>query len=221
MGVHGLSHDGQLYRDWGTFRERADRINEHMRRWRACGFRSPLMHRQPQWLQAVDAEYDCSFFDTDPYEPIPRGTMSVWPSSSGAGRAPITLVQDHPYTTRESRPRVCGSRTGVLFAHAASDPCDTPRLPSGGIVLGSMSIPRQSGGHDDYWERGPSEVARWWRCRAQAGPGAHSGDAGELEVRGAVLGEAVVVEGGNGPTVRLDVPSRGRAMSGLRVVRSL
>ncbi|MEI8347357.1 MAG: hypothetical protein WCG27_07815, partial [Pseudomonadota bacterium] len=41
-------------------------------------------------------EYDLSFFDTDPYEPIPGGTMSIWPFILGRFvEMPYTLVQDY------------------------------------------------------------------------------------------------------------------------------
>jgi len=30
-------------------------------------------------MQSLEIDYDLSFFDTDPFEPIPGGTMSIWP----------------------------------------------------------------------------------------------------------------------------------------------
>ena len=62
----------------------------------AVGFRAPLTIRNPEWMQALNIEYDLSFFDTDPFEPIPGGTMSIWPFFTGHFvELPYTLVQDY------------------------------------------------------------------------------------------------------------------------------
>jgi hypothetical protein len=95
IGVHGLKHDGKLFNSQATFLKRAERINHYLIEFNAFGFRSPLMHRHPAWLQALNVEYDLSFFDTDPFEPIPGGTMSIWPFILGRFvELPYTLVQD-------------------------------------------------------------------------------------------------------------------------------
>ena len=79
VGVHGLRHDGRELRSRRAFGRAAPRINAAVQRLGAAGFRSPLTHRHPEWMQELDVEYDASFFDTDPFEPIPGGTMSLWP----------------------------------------------------------------------------------------------------------------------------------------------
>src|SRR5207244_5097725 len=71
VGVHGLRHDGRELRSQRAFAATATRLNEHLHRLGAVGFRSPLTHRHPEWMQALEVEYDSSFFDTDPYEPMP------------------------------------------------------------------------------------------------------------------------------------------------------
>jgi hypothetical protein len=46
-------------------------------------------------MQALDMQYDSSFFDTDPYEPMPGGVMSIWPFFIGHFvELPNTLPQD-------------------------------------------------------------------------------------------------------------------------------
>ena len=69
VGVHGLEHDGKLFSSRAGFARKAPRINDYLRQWGACGFRSPLMQRRLAWLHQLDVEYDCSTFDTDPFEP--------------------------------------------------------------------------------------------------------------------------------------------------------
>jgi hypothetical protein len=95
VGVHGLTHDGKLYFCKKVFNQRAARINHYLGKWGAGGFRSPLTHRNPRWMQALDIQYDSSFFDTDPYEPMPGGVMSIWPYFIGHFvELPYTLPQD-------------------------------------------------------------------------------------------------------------------------------
>jgi len=95
IGVHGLIHDGKYYFSERTFNQRTARINHYFRKWGAGGFRSPINHRNPVWMQALDMQYDSSFFDTDPYEPMPGGVMSIWPFLIGHFvELPNTLPQD-------------------------------------------------------------------------------------------------------------------------------
>lgn len=172
VGVHGLKHDGKLFFSEHIFRRRATKINQYLREWGAVGFRSPYMHRNPEWLQALKVEYDLSFFDTDPYEPMPGGTMSIWPFMLGSFvELPYTLVQDH---------------TLMVILHAGS-----PRL-----WLDKVDFVEQWHGlvlvnvHPDYllkrehltiykdflsamkerencWHDLPRNMASWWKQRAQ------------------------------------------------------
>jgi peptidoglycan/xylan/chitin deacetylase (PgdA/CDA1 family) len=79
VGVHGLLHDGKLYRTREIFRERAARINQYLKDWGAVGFRSPLMHHNLEWLHDLNVLYDASTFDTDPFEPQPDGAGTIFP----------------------------------------------------------------------------------------------------------------------------------------------
>ncbi len=79
VGVHGLKHDGKLYRSRKIFRERAVRINHYLQEWGAVGFRSPSMHHNLEWIHDLDIEYDASTFDTDPFEPQSDGVGTIFP----------------------------------------------------------------------------------------------------------------------------------------------
>ena len=95
IGVHGLRHDGKLFFSKEIFEKRALRINNYLKEWKAVGFRSPLTHRNPEWMQLLEIQYDLSFFDTDPYETMPGGTMTIWPFLMGHFvELPYTLSQD-------------------------------------------------------------------------------------------------------------------------------
>jgi glycosyltransferase involved in cell wall biosynthesis/peptidoglycan/xylan/chitin deacetylase (PgdA/CDA1 family) len=100
VGVHGLEHDGRLYSSRAAFARKAARINEYLGQWGACGFRSPSMQHRLGWLHQLDVEYDCSTFDTDPFEPEPDGAGTVFPfwvpgpNGSGYVELPYSLPQD-------------------------------------------------------------------------------------------------------------------------------
>jgi hypothetical protein len=124
-------------------------------------------------MQSLAVEYDTSFFDTDPYEVMPGGTMSIWPFFLGHFvELPYTLVQDHTLLV------ILGERTPALWLQKAdfiarsqgmvlvnSHP-DYLRKPAHLAVyeqfLGALT------GRSDLWQALPREVARWWRDRADA-----------------------------------------------------
>ena len=100
VGVHGLEHDGKLYSSTEVFASKAFQIKKYLREWNSAGFRSPLMQHRLDWLHALDAEYDASTFDTDPFEPEPDGVGTIFPfwvpgpNGRGYVELPYTLVQD-------------------------------------------------------------------------------------------------------------------------------
>jgi len=100
VGVHDLHHKGMLYRSKAAFSAAARRINEHLERWQAVGFRSAFMFHNLEWLKELNVLYDASTFDTDPFEPQPDGANTIFPfwvgRSDGTGyvELPYTLPQD-------------------------------------------------------------------------------------------------------------------------------
>jgi peptidoglycan/xylan/chitin deacetylase (PgdA/CDA1 family) len=101
VGVHGLNHDGKLFATKRNFQERAVKINHYLKQWDAVGFRSPAMHHDLDWIGDLNIEYDCSTFDTDPFEPQPDGVATIFPfwvransSKKSYLELPYTLAQD-------------------------------------------------------------------------------------------------------------------------------
>lgn len=101
VGVHGLIHDGKLYKSREVFQSRAVRINRYLEEWEATGFRSPSMQHNLEWIHDLNIEYDASTFDTDPFEPQPGGMQTIFPfyvagndGSKGYVELPYTLPQD-------------------------------------------------------------------------------------------------------------------------------
>ncbi len=172
IGVHGLKHDGKLFRSYPEFMRRAERINRYLREFRAVGFRAPMTHRHPEWMQVLEIEYDLSFFDTDRYEPIPGGTMSIWPFQIGRFiELPYTLVQDYTLTAvlGETTPRLWMQKVDFLEGYSGMALINTHpdylRATANGRLYEDflMWMNTRSG----YWHALPREVAAWWRARSR------------------------------------------------------
>lgn len=101
VGVHGLNHDGNLFKSKEIFLARSKKINEYIKDWQAVGFRSPAMHHNLDWIHELNISYDLSTFDTDPFEPQPDGVSTIFPfyvngndNHQGYMELPYTLAQD-------------------------------------------------------------------------------------------------------------------------------
>src|SRR6266545_4097574 len=79
VGVHDHKHDGKLYRSRAAFGQGAEVINRHLKEWNAAGFRAGFMFHNLDWLHDLDALYDASTFDADPFEPLPKGVGTIFP----------------------------------------------------------------------------------------------------------------------------------------------
>jgi len=170
IGVHGLKHDGNLYFSKEGFLERARKINGFLKEFEAVGFRSPLMHRNPEWMQVLEIEYDLSFFDTDPYEPIHGGSMSIWPFTIGKfTELPYTLAQDSTLgivlgeTTAElwlKKLNFIEDNFGMALVNTHPDYLKDKNILS--IYSDLMLAVKEKG---NFWHALPHQVARWWRKR--------------------------------------------------------
>ena len=170
VGVHGLKHDGKLYASKNIFNKRTIKINQYLKNWNAIGFRSPLTHRNPEWMQSLDIEYDLSFFDTDPYEMIPGGTLSIWPFQMGHFiELPYTLPQDHTLliTIRENSPCLWLKKVefiekyfGMVLLNAHPDYL----INSNNLAVYEKFL-QEMAKRRNYWHTLPRDVARWWRER--------------------------------------------------------
>jgi hypothetical protein len=162
----------------------------------AVGFRSPLTMRNPEWMQALQIEYDLSFFDTDPYEPMPGGTMSIWPFILGRFvELPYTLMQDCTLTTilGETTPRLWLQKVdfieryhGMVLVSTHPDYLSDPVTWK--VYADFLQAMRRRGG---YWHALPMDIARWWRTRSDAKT--------DVFPTGAVLGKVELTP--NGVTV--------------------
>ena len=170
IALHGWRHDGRLFASRALFDKRVPGMNQRLRNWGAVGFRSPMTHRDPLWMQSLEVEWDSSFFDTDPFEPMPGGVMSIWPFVMGRFvELPYTLPQDHTLieTLGETGPRIwmkkldyVGNHQGMALLNTHPDYlCRGGRLALYEEFLDELA--RRSG----YWHALPRDVAAWTLSR--------------------------------------------------------
>ncbi len=173
IGIHGLKHDGHLFSSYTEFSRRAQKINQYLKTFHAVGFRAPLTHRQPEWMQILEIEYDLSFFDTDPYEPLPGGVMSIWPFMIGHFiELPYTLPQDYTVTNilSETTPKTWLNKVDFLekyygMALVNTHPDYLIRRENWVVYTRFLEVMKE---RSNYWHALPREVASWWRGRMRA-----------------------------------------------------
>jgi hypothetical protein len=171
VGVHGLHHDGRLFSSKAAFMQKAGRINRYVKEWEVKGFRAELTLRQPEWMQALEIEYDLSFFDTDPFEPIPGGSMSIWPFYIGHFiELPYTLVQDYTLTSvlGQNSPRIWLEKVDFIekFHGMALVNTHPDYLKSQSTMDVYLDFLKAMKMRKSYWQALPGEIARWWKFRA-------------------------------------------------------
>jgi len=170
IGLHGIRHDGKLFRDRASFEQDLPAIRRYMTEWDAVGFRSPATHRNAAWMAELPVLYDSSFPDTDPFEPQSGGCCSIFPFSFGdVVELPITLVQDHTLWEILREPGIDSwvDKSDWIIAHHGliniivhPDYVTHPaRLELYDRFLAFLGT--RPGG----WHALPRDVALWWRQR--------------------------------------------------------
>ena len=144
------------------------------------GFRSPSTLRRLECIQRMSFDFDSSYSDTDPYEPQPGGSCSIYPFFLGRMvELPYTVPQDHTliHLLRRELLPVWISKVNWIAS-------------LGGMIL-TITHPDYSGVEpylsqyeellkrltdlECAWRAVPSEVAHWWRQRSQMQLRVHEG----------------------------------------------
>jgi peptidoglycan/xylan/chitin deacetylase (PgdA/CDA1 family) len=172
IGIHGWQHNEKPFISRSAFLESAHRINDCLEKIGAVGMRFPLNLRHPQWMQDLNIEYDLSFFDTDPFEPIPGGTMSIWPFVLGRFiELPATLVQDNTLVNQlgEKTPGIWLEKLefikkyhGMALLNSHPD-----YLKRDSVWKIYESFLDEMKNLNNCWNALPGETARWWRSRSE------------------------------------------------------
>jgi hypothetical protein len=94
--IHGLNHDGHDFTSKELFLERAKKINAYAKEWGARGYRSPVLYRNLEWINALKFSYDLSVPNVGHLDPQPGGCCTVMPYFIGDMlELPLTTIQDY------------------------------------------------------------------------------------------------------------------------------
>lgn len=175
VALHGWRHDGRDFWSRRQFDERLPKMNRRLREWESVGFRSPMVHREPAWMQGLDVAWDSSFFDTDPFQPLPGGVMSIWPYVMGRFvELPYTLPQDVVLieTLGDTTPRIWLEKLDFIAAHGGMALVNThpDYLCRGGRLVMYKEFLEEVARRSGYWHALPREVAAWTRSRWNGEP---------------------------------------------------
>ena len=174
LNIHDLDHDGRLYEHKELFEARASRINEYGRRYGAQGFRSGSMHRNQDWFEMLDFQYDMSVPTVSHLEPQSGGCCTVTPYFVGnVMELPLTTIQDHGlfHVLSANSIELWKQQIETILAHHG--------LISFIVHPDYISEPTECGFYrqllqyiqalrttNPIWIALPGDINRWWRERS-------------------------------------------------------
>jgi hypothetical protein len=175
FNVHDLNHDGQLYQERGLFLQRAQKINEYIKKFGAKGFRAGVMYRNLDWYDAYEFSYDMSMPNVAHLEPQRGGCCTVFPYFVGKIlEIPLTTCQDYSlfqilndYSIDLWKQQIAliRKRNGLISFIAHPDYLMNSQARR--VYESLLGYLRQIVEHDKVWMALPGEVDQWWRARSQ------------------------------------------------------
>ena len=168
IGIHGYNHDGRLFSSYEEFMRRLPAINRALDEYQAVGFRAPMVHRNLNWMQHLDIEYDASCFDVDPFQAMPGGCGSIWPFQAGKFvELPYTLPQDHTLFVimQENNDRLWRKKLDFIKRHHGmalmlTHPDYLSTHHKLDIYRGFLTSIQEN---SNPWHVLPRDIARWFR----------------------------------------------------------
>jgi hypothetical protein len=175
VNVHGLNHDGNLFRDWQTFLKQCGRINRYLEEFGAKGFRSACMYRNVDWYEELKMSYDMSVPNVAHLEPQRGGCCSVFPYFIGRIlELPLTTVQDYSlfhilrdYSIelwKKQIELIMGKHGLISFLVHPDYVLADRELSVYKTLLSYVSNLRRD---TKIWIARPGDVNRWWRDRSE------------------------------------------------------
>jgi hypothetical protein len=174
VNVHGLNHDGNLFRDRKTFLSQAHWINRYVEDYGTEGFRSACMYRNVAWYDELKISYDMSVPNVAHLEPQRGGCCTVFPYFIGKIlELPLTTVQDYSlfhilgdYSIelwKKQIELIMGKHGLISFiVHPDYLLAKRPVSLYKSLLAHLSNLRRES----KIWMARPGDVSRWWRDRS-------------------------------------------------------
>lgn len=175
FNIHDLNHDGSLFRDHEEFLRRAVKINSHVRKYQARGFRSGSMYRNQSWYDAFDFSYDMSVPSVAHLEPQRGGCCTVMPYFIGKIlELPLTMTQDYSlfhilndYSLNlwEKQIALIRDKHGLISFNVHPDYIIQRKARK--VYETLLDYLLDTIRRECIWAALPGDVDRWWRARSQ------------------------------------------------------
>jgi hypothetical protein len=173
INLHGLRHDGQLFRDRDHFLRDVQDISRYAREYGATGFRSPVLYRNLAWYDAFDFAYDMSVPNCAHLDPQRGGCCTVLPYFVGnVLELPLTTTQDYTLFNILAERSIdlwkqqidlVLEKHGLLSFNIHPDYIMTE--PYRGLYMQLLQHLQRICAERNIWIALPGEVDRWWRQR--------------------------------------------------------
>jgi hypothetical protein len=173
VNLHGLNHDGNLFRDQATFLKRAASINRYAQDFGTEGYRSACMYRKLDWYEAFRISYDMSVPNVAHLEPQRGGCCTVFPYFIGEIlELPLTTTQDYSlfhilgdYSIElwKKQIELISERHGLISFIAHPDYLVAEKPQS--VYKELLAYLSRLRSDQKIWIALPGEVNNWWRER--------------------------------------------------------
>jgi hypothetical protein len=174
VNVHGLNHDGNLFRDRETFLGQARWINRYVQDYGAEGFRSACMYRKMDWYDELNISYDMSVPNVAHLEPQRGGCCTVFPYFIGnILELPLTTVQDYTlfnilgdYSIELWKKQIELILVNHGFISFIVHPDYLLAQRALSVYKTLLAYLSQLRSERNIWIARPGDVCRWWRQRS-------------------------------------------------------
>jgi len=173
--IQDLNHDGRLFDEHAEFLFRAALINRYAWEFGAYGFRSAVLYRNPEWLQALDFCFDMSIPNVAHLDPQRGGCCTVMPYFIGSLlELPLTTIQDYSLfhvlgdlsmDVWRTQIESILARNGLMSFIIHPDYIVEPKTQTAYKSLLEMLSQLRS--QHAIWAALPSEIDLWWRARSR------------------------------------------------------
>lgn len=175
VNVQDLNHDGRLFDQYDEFQRRTKAINEYAGVFKAVGFRSAILYRNVQWLNALKFQYDMSIPNVAHLDPQRGGCCTIFPYFVGdILEIPVTMTQDYTlfhilrdYTLdlwKDQTSRVMGRHGLMNFIIHPDYVTEDREMQVFKKLLAYLAELREMA---SLWTPLPREVNDWWRQRSR------------------------------------------------------
>ncbi len=175
INVHDLNHDGHLFSDRERFLQRAQRINQYAKQYRALGFRSAVMYRNVDWMEALDFSYDMSVPNVAHLDPKKGGCCTVLPFFIGKMlELPVTTTQDYSlfhvlkdYSIQLWKEQIARIREQHGLISVIIHPDYIIEDSARRVYAELLEFLCELRARGETWVALPGEVASWWKLRSE------------------------------------------------------